>query len=357
MKIGIYGGSFNPIHIGHQQIALSVINEFALDKLFFVPAFKSPFKSSIKYAKAEDRVQMIELVKPEKSEVSLFELNRKGISYTIETVNYFASKYKDDELFLIIGSDNVPNLNKWKQIDEIAKKTSIIVYRRDEKFEHVNLAKYNCTLVKNKVFNFSSTAFRNGQTELMDPKVLEYIGKNMLYVPDLMLNMLDAKRHKHSIAVARLAVELAKSVKYDVKKAWFAASMHDITKCWPKEKHRMFLQEEGIDQRNISDFQLHSLTGYFWLKNKYHIRDEEILNAVLKHTSLDASLSTLDKIIFVADKLADGRKFNGIQQVRKLVLENFDEGFKVTVKAFWDQLKLSRNLTQEQEKVFERWIK
>ncbi|RTZ68853.1 MAG: nicotinate (nicotinamide) nucleotide adenylyltransferase [Tenericutes bacterium] len=112
MNIGIFGGSFNPIHKGHLAIAKEAIKELNLDKLFFVPNFKSPFKTSIKYADPEHRVAMIDLVKPNKSEVSKFEINRKGISYTFETVDYFKQKFPDDNLYLIIGSDNLYKLHK-----------------------------------------------------------------------------------------------------------------------------------------------------------------------------------------------------------------------------------------------------
>lgn len=112
MKIGIYGGSFNPIHNGHIKVAETAMKDMNLDKLFFVPAFKSPFKSKVKYAPIEDRIEMINIVKPENTEVSLFEANRKGVSYTIDTVRHFKLKYPDAELFLIIGSDNVYKLNK-----------------------------------------------------------------------------------------------------------------------------------------------------------------------------------------------------------------------------------------------------
>jgi nicotinate-nucleotide adenylyltransferase len=112
MKIGIYGGAFNPIHKGHIKIAKHVIEFLALDKLIFVPSFKGPFKKNIELVSGEDRINMIELVLEDKMEVSPFEINRKGVSYTIDTIKYFKNKYKEDELFLIIGSDNLAKLNK-----------------------------------------------------------------------------------------------------------------------------------------------------------------------------------------------------------------------------------------------------
>jgi len=112
MKIAIFGGSFNPVHKGHISIAEHAIAELGLDKLFFVPAYSSPFKTKVKYVDAQHRINMLKLELPEKAEVSEFETNRKSTSYTIDTVKYFKQKYPNDEIFLIIGSDNVYKLNK-----------------------------------------------------------------------------------------------------------------------------------------------------------------------------------------------------------------------------------------------------
>ena len=112
MKIGIYGGAFNPIHKGHIKIAEYAINFLDLDKLIFVPSFKGPFKKNIDLISGEERIKMIELVLQDKMIISAFEVNRKGVSYTIDTIKYFKNKYKNDELFFILGSDNLTKLNK-----------------------------------------------------------------------------------------------------------------------------------------------------------------------------------------------------------------------------------------------------
>lgn len=356
MKIGIYGGSFNPVHKGHTEIARLAVKELNLDKLYFVPAYKSPFKSKIKYVSAEHRVNMIDLVKPEGTEVSNFEINRKNTSYTIDTISYFKQKFPNDELYFIIGSDNVSKLNKWRNIDEISTWAKIVVFKRAGQINKENIKRYNCLLIDNVVLDYASSWFRKGYMKNVDDKVMKYISSNYLYIPEIMVNMLDAKRHKHSIAVGHLAAELAKQNDYDAKKAWVAGSLHDITKSWPKQDHRAFLTSVGIDESKVEDFELHSLTGYYWIKTEYQLDDEEILNSVLRHTSLAKELTLLDKIIFAADKLADGRKFEGIQLVRETIATDFDKGFKMTVKAYLDQLKSERDITPEQEEIFRRWM-
>lgn len=356
MKIAIFGGSFNPVHKGHLAVAKQAIKELELDKLFFVPAYKSPFKTKIKYVDAEHRINMLKLCLPEKAEVSEFETNRKSTSYTIDTVRYFRQKFPDAEIFLLIGSDNVYKLNKWKQINEIAEKVKITVFRRKGEFSKINIKRYNCVLMNNEIYDYASSDFRNGILSNVEDEVIKYISKNYLYIPDLMVNMLDAQRHKHSISVGSYAAQYAKVVGIDPKKAWATGCLHDITKSWPKAKHREYLRTKGIDDNLIQDFELHSLTGYYWIRDEYKLDDEEVINAVLRHTSLAPELSKMDKIIFAADKLCDGRRHQGIQKDRELILSNFDKGFKKIVNVVYKILMdMDRPLSKEQKEIYRKW--
>lgn len=356
MKIGIFGGSFNPIHKGHLNIADEAIKSLGLDKLYFVPAYKSPFKAKEIYADPQDRVNMINLVKPEKSEISMFEINRKGTSYTIETVKYIQQKHPGAQLFLLIGTDNLYKLHKWRDIDQIAELTKITVFKREGNFSKENIKRYSCQLLNNELYKYSSTSFRSGVINNVPEEVAEYIGSHYLYIKDLMISMLDSKRHKHSMSVANYAASYAKATNQSAKKAWVAGCLHDITKCWPKEKHREYLNSLGIDSTGIDDFLLHSLTGYHWIKNEYKLKDEEILNAIRLHTTLAHELTTMDKIIFAADKLCEGRKHEGIQKDRQLILDNFDEGFKKIVKVAYDILIKTRKIDQEQKEIYLKWM-
>ena len=357
MKIGIYGGSFNPIHKGHVKIAKQAIEELGLDKLFFVPAFKSPFKTKNKYAPIEDRIEMIKMVLPEKSDISLFEANRKGVSYTIDTVSHFNVKYPNDELFLIIGSDNVYKLNKWKKIDDIAKMAQIVVFKREGDFSKENIKKYNCKLLNNPLYDYASSWFRKGYMDNVEDNVMEYIASKYLYVTDILLNMVDAKRHKHSIATGALAAKYAKQLDVNPKDAWFAGTMHDITKGMPKTWHREYLESKGVDETQLEDYQLHSLSAYYWLKDEYKLKNEEILNAIRVHTSLEKELSNMDKLVYAADKLAEGRKFEGIQTLRIETLKEFDKGFKKLVGIIRNHiLELRGSISDEQEAIYKEWM-
>ena len=111
-RIAIFGGSFNPVTKAHLAIAQFTLNELKLDKLIFVPAYQSPFKKGQNLASGQDRIAMINLVLKPKMCCSSFEIDRQGISYTIDTVKYFKNKYPEAELFWIIGTDHLSKLNK-----------------------------------------------------------------------------------------------------------------------------------------------------------------------------------------------------------------------------------------------------
>jgi len=132
MKIGIYGGTFNPVHLGHLLVAQAAIEELGLDKLFFVPAAQSPFKAENEIAPAQIRLQLLRLALAGKTncEIDEQEIRRGGISYAIETVRDYAKRFPKAELFYLIGADNVATLNKWKEPDELAKLADFVAIPR-----------------------------------------------------------------------------------------------------------------------------------------------------------------------------------------------------------------------------------
>ena len=358
MKIGIYGGAFNPIHKGHVKIAKYVIDFLGLEKLIFVPSFKSPFKKSVDLVPGQDRINMIELVLEDKMEVSAFEINRKGVSYTIDTVKYFKDKYKEDELFLIIGSDNLAKLNKWAKIDEITKMAKIVVFKRSNSFSKINLKKYDCMLVDNEITEESSTGFLSGNYKFAESKVKHYIGAHKLYFNDIAKSTLSVERYKHSLYAAKFGVELAKHLKLDAKKAYYACLLHDITKEWDVDKQRTFLRYFLVDESKLENYQLHQATGSIWLKKFFVIRDKEMTDAIAKHTSLSLELTEMDKVVFMADKLCLGRKWDGIQEIRKMCFEDFDQAFSLTVKKTSEFIKdKGVFITPEQEEIYNKWSK
>ncbi|TPI01137.1 nicotinate-nucleotide adenylyltransferase [Mycoplasma struthionis] len=359
MKIAIFGGSFNPVHKGHIEVAKFAIENLNLDELYFVPANKNPFKKASDYVDNKHRINMLNLVLENKMFVSEFETKRQGNSYTIDTVRYFKAKYPEAELYLLIGSDNVPKLNKWKDIDEIAKLVKITVFNRGNVYSKINLKKYNCIKLDNPLYNFSSTEYKTGKLELVDEKVQEYIGKNWLYFEDIARSFLSLDRFKHLRFTAEFATQLAKNHKYSIKNAYRAGYMHDITKEWDREKAYQFLKPYGYNKENLEVYKLHQTTAYYWLKDFYKYDNLEVLEAIKVHTSMALEMDDLAKILFIADKICQGRTWEGVQKMRKIALEDLNQGLAVVTKSFSIDWNLSQGIkfTEEQEKIYNKWAK
>jgi nicotinate-nucleotide adenylyltransferase len=191
MKIAIFGGSFNPVHLGHVALAVHCIEALQLDKLFVIPANASPFKEGSHYAPAIDRLKMCQLAfrGVPKTRVLPLELIRPGPSYTIDTLHELEQKKRissKDELFLILGQDAVDGLKDWKLSDELmAKVTPVVVARSGE------IAKKpfkNILFVDMPLFDVSATEIRSRVQKgayfghLVQKNIYTYIQKHRLYL-------------------------------------------------------------------------------------------------------------------------------------------------------------------------------
>lgn len=129
-KVCIIGGSFNPIHIGHLILANTVLEKLNLDEMIFVPCYIQPLKGDKDFAEANHRLEMIKLAisNNPKFSVSDIEIKRKGKSYTVDTLKFFKKRY--DNLYFVIGADNIRDFHKWKEPDTIINLAKLIVTNR-----------------------------------------------------------------------------------------------------------------------------------------------------------------------------------------------------------------------------------
>ncbi len=196
-KYGIYGGSFDPIHIGHVALADSAVRECGLDKLIFMPAYISPFKQDRHVTDGRDRCRMIETVLKTNSAfcLSRYELNKEGPSYTIETLRHW-EKLLDGDLYFILGFDSAVQVDKWFEGEEILRNYHLVTARRPDTdyVEGIKIIesfreKYGAviTVLDMLPVDASSTEIRNlikeGRhlTGLVPPGVEEYIIEHKLY--------------------------------------------------------------------------------------------------------------------------------------------------------------------------------
>ena len=132
MRIGLYGGSFDPVHIGHLLVAQAAREEMALDRIFFIPAARSPFKPDRQISPDKIRLQMLRsaLAGQPFSEVDPQELSRGGISYSIDTVRDYAARFQGAGLFYLIGADHLGQLPKWRDAAQLAAMVTFLVIPR-----------------------------------------------------------------------------------------------------------------------------------------------------------------------------------------------------------------------------------
>ncbi len=132
MKLGLFGGSFDPVHLGHLLVAQAACEEVGLDRLYFIPAAQSPFKPGSEPAPAAERARLLRLALAGQTrfEIDLQEVARGGVSYTIDTVRDYARRFPGAELFWLIGADHVPTLPKWREAGALAAAVRFIVIPR-----------------------------------------------------------------------------------------------------------------------------------------------------------------------------------------------------------------------------------
>lgn len=196
MKIGIYGGSFNPVHNGHIHLAETAVEEFGLDIVYFVPSKISPHRSVEEYVPETDRLEMLKLVcmKNNSFRVSDYELRSDRVSYSVYTVEHFRRKFPNDELYLLVGSDMLMMFDRWYCFEKILSEVTLAVISRNSgeldslRKKAEELSEYGKILVSERSPEIiSSTEIRKKLGEnsdsscYLDENVVKYIRLKGLY--------------------------------------------------------------------------------------------------------------------------------------------------------------------------------
>lgn len=189
-RIGIFGGSFDPVHTGHLLVAQAAMEELALSRLFLIPAAQSPFKTKNKMAEAAARVRLLRLALAGKvnCEVDEQEVRRGGVSYTIDTLRDYAKRYPQAQLFYLIGADNVAKLNEWREADELAKLAEFVAIPRPGQGEVEFPSPFRGRMLRGFPFGVSSSEIRARVkmglpiSHLVPEAVAEAIQSGKLYI-------------------------------------------------------------------------------------------------------------------------------------------------------------------------------
>ena len=346
-NVGIFGGSFNPVHIEHRVIAEQAIKELKLDKLYIVPSFVAPHKIGVVTASGEHRINMLKIAfkGASKVEISDFELQNKGTSYTYITVEHFKSLHKEDNLFFICGGDMLADFKTWRNPDRILSVCTLAVFDRlgfsvdYQKEREYFIKTFNREFIKLDYQGkyFSSTRARVylslylNEDGMLDKNVFDYIKENNLYsgdkITDFLKENLTEKRRVHTAEVTITALEKYKELSLSLEKVKTTALLHDCAKYLDYNNYKDFVLPEGVPKPVI-----HAFLGSYIAEKVLGITDEEILDAIKYHTSGKANMSTLAKLIFVSDMVEKNRNYQGVELLRALYQTDFERCFCECVK-------------------------
>ena len=229
-NIGIFGGTFNPPHKGHVNLAKHAIDKLCLERLYIIPSNIPPHKTILNDVRGKDRLKMAKLAFSDipNSAILDIELKRGGVSYTIDTVIELKKGLsEEDRIYLLMGNDMLEIIEKWHRFEELFKLCRIAVFKRNEKAETGKIIeflskKYNAEIIEVDcpVIDISSTDIRdmdiNSMKKVLPTKVLDYILKHHLYehsqieyFKKILSENLSEYRYEHSLSVSREAVKLA----------------------------------------------------------------------------------------------------------------------------------------------------
>ena len=360
-KIGIFGGCFNPPHVGHIRAAEQAAKALGLDRVLLIPAYEVPHKDLNALSPTPDqRLQMLRLAVSgcPKLEVSDIELKRQGTSYTWDTLHILKDRYPRAEFTLLLGSDVFRGFGSWKYADEIMKDAALGVLCRGGKREEALIAQAEEALktqgarifhVDNPVTDISSTqlrrllAFGCGD-DFLCPGVSDYIRSNGLYdtganwkslpmeqLEPIVVRLLNPNRVRHVLGCRDTCVELAKRWGADEIDAARAGILHDITKALDGPLQLTLCAAYG---KILDDFSrkypktLHALTGSLVAERVFGENDR-VVSAICSHTTGKANMNTLEKIVYVADYMEPNRDFPGVERLRELAYTDLTAALKL----------------------------
>ena len=356
-RIGIYGGTYNPPHIGHMRAAAHGVKALELDKLLLVPSSISPHKELPEdSATAQERLEMLQMSARgiEKAQVSDIELQRSGASYTVDTVEQLHRENPDAELILMMGTDMFLSFLSWVRPERIMELATLAVFYRGEKREQESIEQHKrklesmgakVLLVENPVTAISSTNLRRMLVfrcadSFLCPGVGDYVRAHGLYHTDedwkqlpmerleqVVIELLNPNRVAHVLGCRDTAVDLAKHWGADQTDAARAGILHDITKAIDGPLQLTLCDEYGILLSKFSQENpktLHALTGSL-VADQIFGENAAVVEAIRYHTTGTEDMTLLDEIIWAADIIEPGRDHPAVEKHRSLLLTAKDQ--------------------------------
>ena len=346
-RVGILGGTFDPVHEGHIHMALSVLEEKKLDRLLVIPAGKSAYKPCV--ARMEDRWKMLVSAcsRDERLIPSRLEMDRGAAGYTVDTLLAVRKAYPRADLFYIVGADSILKMAGWNRAAEAFSLCTFLVCPRPadipleafraEKARLIamgaRLSTIRMTPVAASSAELRALLSRGAETPNLYPPVREFCGAKGLYGMSRRIDRADEwieklfaalnpRRFAHSLSVALLARHLAKRFGVNHRQAEEAGLLHDCAKCLPLREMRRIAEEHSLTEDPAvlaSGALLHSLVGAWVARNQYGMADPEVLDAISYHNTGHAGMSRLAMCVCLADSIEPTREsYPLLEEVRAL---------------------------------------
>lgn len=376
MRIGILGGTFNPIHNAHIRVAEEALRQFSLDKVWFMPAGAPPHKQNEELAAAGHRCNMIRAAIQGNKAFELFdyEVKKESLSYTANTMAGLKEIYPDVEFYFIIGGDSLMKFEKWREPERIVQLTNLLACGRagednarvQEKIKELN-TRWNCGIQYFEVpaMKISSQEIRglfaditqedgnkydSDVSDMISHAVYDYICTNRLYgagnkmqsqeeIITKLSSRLSPHRFRHVLGVANLAAGIAMAHgRADIDTFLYAGLLHDCAKYMKYDEMLAFAGEHELDVSlylGEMSFQLHAVLGEYIARTEYGVCDTDILNSIRYHTVGHLNMSFLEKCIFLADYLEPSRDFPAtptLTQMRQMAFSDVDRALYYVMK-------------------------
>lgn len=368
MKIAIYGGSFNPPHLGHVEAARTVAAVLAPDRLLIVPASVPPHKALADGSPtAQQRLELCRLAFADipGAEISEIELRREGKSYSYDTVRLLREENPDAQLTLVVGTDMLLSFEKWYQFRYLLENCALAVLAREEDDldELRTAAAYlresydaDVTVLPHEPIAISSETIRErlgmrgGEDYLSDAVYAEIIRRryygakpSLPWLREKTLEHLDEHRVAHVAGCESEAVRLAMRWGEDPELAAEAGILHDITKNLSFDEQLQLCEKYGIINDN-SELEapklLHAKTGAALARDLFGVSDT-VYAAIRWHTTGKPDMSLFERILYLADYIEPTRDFEGIDELRELAFTDLDGAMVLGLGMTIDEIRRS----------------
>lgn len=344
-KVMLYGGSYNPIHQGHINAALTSSMQINADEVWLMPR-KYNYDGSL-LLDGKYRIQMIEMAIENLSHFKICKMElqdkKKELIYTYNTAVRLTKKYKDIDFYFLIGADQLNNLRHWYNAKELTKLFHFVCYQRPGyKIDKSIAEEYQIQIIDGPLVDISSTTIRSGIFQKIDEDIQNYIMEKQLYLKERVMPRLSEELFIHVLSTARLAKKIALANNVNSNRAYVAGILHDIAKGLTFLEIETIVKKHYPDKLSYPKYFYHAYASAYIAIHDFGIRDEKILKAIRNHSRATKNMSKLDKIIYCADILEENRPFaNTLNEVRKEAFENIDSCFVQVMKEQLQFLKKS----------------